>query len=119
MRAFAAALESMEKPQFSIGIIEPTPGLVDEYFNASTGKSQYGETDQMGPWNSSNGLHTVESEIEGGEGLSVEPYTPEPGTEKTSPADSTLVGQLTNGVGRKATARHETQSNKAGKAAKA
>ena len=69
MRAFAAALESMEKSQFSIGIIEPTPGLVDEYFNASTGESQYGETDQVGPWNSSNGLHTVESEIEGGEGL--------------------------------------------------
>lgn len=66
MRAFAAALESMEKPQFSIGIIEPTPGLVDEYFNASTGESQYGERDQVGPWNSSNGLHTVDSEIEGG-----------------------------------------------------
>jgi Mn-containing catalase len=29
MRAFTAALESMEKPQFSIGIIEPTPNLVD------------------------------------------------------------------------------------------
>jgi len=119
MRAFAAALKSMEKPQFSIGIIEPTPGLVDEYFNASTGESQYGETDQVGPWNSSNGLHTVESEIEGGEGLSIEPYTPEPGTEKTSPVDSTPVGQFTNGAGRKAIARHEAQAKKVGKTAKA
>jgi Mn-containing catalase len=29
MRAFTAALASMEKPQFSVGIIEPTPHLVD------------------------------------------------------------------------------------------
>src|SRR5581483_9977395 len=36
MRAFSAALESMEKPPFSIGTIAPTPGLVDQYFNAST-----------------------------------------------------------------------------------
>ena len=51
MRAFTAALESMEKPSFAVGIIEPTPGLVDQYFNGSTGESQYGETDYRGPWN--------------------------------------------------------------------
>ena len=119
MRAFAAALESMEKPPFSIGIVEPTPGLVDEYFNASTGESQYGETDEVGPWNSSNGLHTVESEIEGGEGLSVEPYSPQPGTEKTSPVDSTPVGQFTNGVGRKQVAPYGKQAKKSGKHARA
>jgi hypothetical protein len=56
MRAFTAALESMEKPQFSVGIIEPTPHLVDQYFNASTGESEYGEKDFVGPWNHSNGL---------------------------------------------------------------
>src|SRR6195952_3592042 len=28
LRAFSAALESMDKPQFSVGIIKPTPGLV-------------------------------------------------------------------------------------------
>ena len=31
MKAFTAALESMEKPPFSIGKIAPTPDLVDQY----------------------------------------------------------------------------------------
>ena len=57
MRAFTAALDSIEKPQFSVGIIEPTPGLVDQLFNGSTGESQYGETDFKGPWNSGTELH--------------------------------------------------------------
>src|ERR1700744_2301875 len=119
MRAFSAALESMEKPPFSIGIIQPTPGLVDEVFNGSTGESQNGETDFHGPWDSSNGLHTVESEIEGGEGLNVEPYSPQPGTEKPSPVDSPPVGQFTNGVGRKQVAPHGKQAKKSGKHARA
>src|ERR1700748_1546412 len=51
MRAFSAALESMEKPPFSIGIIQPTPGLVDEFFNGSTGESDEGDSDHVGPWN--------------------------------------------------------------------
>ena len=37
MKAFAAALESMKKPAFSIGKIAPTPGLVNQFFNDSTG----------------------------------------------------------------------------------
>src|SRR5205085_1166295 len=37
MKAFTAALDSMGKPAFSIGRIPPTPGLVDQYFNDSTG----------------------------------------------------------------------------------
>jgi Mn-containing catalase len=107
MRAFSAALESMEKPPFSIGIIQPTPGLVDEYFNASTGEGSDGEKDVAGPWNDSNGLHLVESEVEGGVGLSVEPYDPEPGTEVTSPVDSTPVGAYTNGAKRKVEAKQK------------
>jgi Mn-containing catalase len=99
MRAFTAALDSMEKPQFAVGIIEPTPQLVDQFFNASTGESQYGESDFVGPWNQDNGLVMVESEIKGGEGLDVTPYDPKPGTEETSPIDSTAVGEFTNGVG--------------------
>jgi manganese catalase len=43
----------------------------------------------------------VESEIKGGQGLDVAPYAPRPGTEVTSPIDSTPVGQYTNGVGKK------------------
>ncbi len=40
MKAFAAALESMNKPPFSIGKIPPTPGLVDQFFNDSTGQAK-------------------------------------------------------------------------------
>jgi Mn-containing catalase len=50
MKAFTAALESLGKDRFSIGQIEPTPGLVDEYFNDSTGEGDQGETDARGPW---------------------------------------------------------------------
>lgn len=51
MKAFTAALESLGKPTFSIGRIPPTPGLVDQYFNDSTGLGDRGETDARGPWN--------------------------------------------------------------------
>jgi Mn-containing catalase len=51
MKAFTAALESLGKNPFSIGQIAPTPGLVDEYFNDSTGEGDHGETDATGPWN--------------------------------------------------------------------
>jgi Mn-containing catalase len=71
MKAFQAALDSMEKSQFSVGFLKPTPGIVDEYFNASTGDGSEGDTDMRGPWTSSFGLHLVDSQIEGGKGLSV------------------------------------------------
>lgn len=51
MKAFTAALESMGKPTFSIGAIPPTPRLVDQYFNDSTGIGDRGEPDARGPWN--------------------------------------------------------------------
>jgi Mn-containing catalase len=51
MKAFAAALESMKKPTFSIGQIAPTPGLVNQFFNDSTGTGDEGEIDTRGPWN--------------------------------------------------------------------
>src|SRR4051794_26381792 len=51
MKAFAAALESMGKPAFSIGRIAPTPGLVNQFFNDSTGSGDHGEIDTRGPWN--------------------------------------------------------------------
>jgi Mn-containing catalase len=103
MRAFSAALESMEKPPFSIGTIAPTPGLVDQYFNASTGEGAEGEKDVAGPWNEGNGLHLVESEVDGGlernnEQLDTNPYDPEPNSEETSPVDSTPVGEFLGGA---------------------
>ena len=51
MKAFSLALESMGKPTFSIGRIAPTPGLVDQFFNDSTGSGDNGEIDTRGPWN--------------------------------------------------------------------
>lgn len=72
MKAFSAALESLEKSPFSIGRLAVTPGIVDEYFNASTGDGSEGDTDMRGPWQSSFGLHPVDSEMNGGSGLSVE-----------------------------------------------
>jgi Mn-containing catalase len=101
MRAFTAALESMNKPQFAVGIIEPTPKLVDQFVNASTGEGQEGETDYVGPWNHGNGLTLVEPAEKGGQGLDVTPYDPQPGTEKTSPADSAPVGAYIDSNGAK------------------
>jgi Mn-containing catalase len=51
MKAFSAALESMGRPPFSIGRIAPTPKLVDQFFNDSTGEGDHGEIDGRGPWN--------------------------------------------------------------------
>jgi len=51
MKAFAAALESLEKPQFSIGRIAPSAGVVNQFYNDSTGRGDMGEIDTRGPWN--------------------------------------------------------------------
>lgn len=40
--AFMAALDSMGKPALSIGKIRPTPGIVDEFYNDSTGEGEHG-----------------------------------------------------------------------------
>ena len=61
MKAFTAALESLNKPRFSIGKIPPTPGLVDQYFNDSTGEGEDGEIDARGPWNQGEDWQLVES----------------------------------------------------------
>ncbi len=61
MKAFAAALESMQKPAFSIGQIPPTPSLVNKYFNDSTGQGDDGEIDARGPWNEGSEWELVES----------------------------------------------------------
>src|ERR1700742_5325409 len=71
MKAFTAALDSLEKSPFAVGFLKPTPGIVDEYFNASTGDGNEGDTDMHGPWQTSFGLHPVDSELNGGTGLSV------------------------------------------------
>jgi Mn-containing catalase len=61
MKAFTAAPESMNKPRFVIGRIPPTPGLVDQFFNDSTGAGEDGEIDARGPWNSGSDVQFVEA----------------------------------------------------------
>jgi Mn-containing catalase len=71
LKAFSAALESLEKPPFSIGRLAPTPVLVDEFINDSTGEGDEGEKDIRSNWINSNGLKVVDSPLEGGKGLSI------------------------------------------------
>jgi Mn-containing catalase len=61
MKAFTAALESLGKDPFSIGNIAPTPVLVNQYFNDSTGVGDEGETDARGPWNEGGEWELVEA----------------------------------------------------------
>jgi Mn-containing catalase len=61
MKAFTAALESLNKPRFMIGRIPPTPGLVDQFVNTSTGQGEDGEVDARGPWNEGEGLQLVDA----------------------------------------------------------
>ncbi len=61
MKAFTAALESLGKPRFSIGQIPPTPVLVDQFFNDSTGEGEDGEIDARGPWNEGESWEFIEA----------------------------------------------------------
>lgn len=61
MKAFMAALESLGKDPLQIGHIQPTPQVVNKYFNDSTGTGDEGETDTRGPWNEGDGLELVEA----------------------------------------------------------
>jgi Mn-containing catalase len=61
MKAFMAALESMGKDPLEIGKIPPTPGIVEQFFNDSTGQGDEGESDMRGPWNQGNGFEYVEA----------------------------------------------------------
>jgi Mn-containing catalase len=61
MKAFSLALESLGKPALSIGRIPPTPRVVNQYFNDSTGIGDRGEPDARGPWNEANGWEFVEA----------------------------------------------------------
>ena len=58
MKAFTAALDSLGKDAFSIGKLPPTPGVVDEYYNDSTGEGEQGK-DGVGSWIGKYGLHVA------------------------------------------------------------
>lgn len=49
MKVFMAALEIMGKDPLDIGLNAPTPGLVNQYFNDSTGENEDGDKDFTRP----------------------------------------------------------------------
>jgi Mn-containing catalase len=61
MKVFTAALESLGKDRFSIGSIPPTPELVRQYFDDSTGVGDRGEPNARGPWNQGGDWELVEA----------------------------------------------------------
>lgn len=61
MKAFMLALESLGKDPLSIGQIPPTPELVNQYLNDSTGTGDNGEKDATGPWNQGGDWKLVDS----------------------------------------------------------
>jgi len=52
MRAFMQGLESLGKGPLDVGFFAPTPGLVDQFFNDSTGEAEDGSKDVTAeaPW---------------------------------------------------------------------
>ena len=60
MKAFTAALDSLGKDRFIIGLLPPTPGIVDEYYNDSTGNGNVGK-DGVGKWIGMYGLKVAET----------------------------------------------------------
>src|SRR5579872_1779280 len=61
MKAFTAALETMGKKPFSIGSLPPSPELVNQYFDDSTGTGDRGEPNARGPWNTGGDWQIVDS----------------------------------------------------------
>ncbi len=61
MRAFMQALDSLGKPPLAVGLIPPTPGIVDQWYNDSTGEGDQGEKDVKAPWNDNAEITVVES----------------------------------------------------------
>ena len=61
MKAFMTALAAMEKPPLTIGLIKPSPKIVDQYFNTSTGMGDQGEQDLLAPWNDDSTVERIDA----------------------------------------------------------
>jgi Mn-containing catalase len=60
MKVFMTALDSLGKKPLEIGKLPPTKGLVDQYFNDSTGEGD-GAQDMTGPWNEGGDWERVDN----------------------------------------------------------
>lgn len=60
LKAFSAALDSLGQDRFTIGMLPPTPGVVDQYYNDSTGSGALGR-DGVGDWIHLYGLHVADT----------------------------------------------------------
>ncbi len=61
LKSFMLALDNVTSDKLKIGNIPPTAGLVDKFFNTSTGSDDEGGQDLRGPWNAEkNGFEFVE-----------------------------------------------------------
>ncbi len=76
MKAFMAALESMGKDPLEIGMLPPTPEIVNKFFNDSTGNNDDGDKDYRGPWNE-EGVEYVTAPAQGVASVSAEAITRE------------------------------------------
>ena len=81
MKAFMTALNAMEKPPLSVGLIKPSPKIVDQYFNTSTGTGDQGEKDLIAPWNEGDDVERVDAPA------FQEFADPQLGTRKAEPID--------------------------------
>ncbi len=87
MRAFMQALDSLGKDPLVIGKIPPTPHIVDQYYNDSTGTGDDGEEDTTGPWNSGEVIEVIESPaLEGFQVLTATPKGGKTNIEKSNGA---------------------------------
>ncbi len=63
MKAFMSALDSLGLGPLDVGQLEPTPGIVNQFYNDSTGEDEYGNADMRGPWNEGDDIEYVESPV--------------------------------------------------------
>jgi len=61
LKAFMEALDAMTDDKLKIGSIEPTPEVVKQFYNTSTGDGENGEKDVRGPWNEGDDIKYVEA----------------------------------------------------------
>jgi len=90
LRAFMQALDSLGKSMLSIGQINPTPHIVDQYLNTSTGEGDHGESDVQAPWNDPSEIEVVESPaLTGYQVLKATPKSGKTSLENGSPVGNT------------------------------